>query len=107
MFKINKTEHFIAFVPDGRFRARKNGYLVGLRWQNCEVIAYPGNSYADYYRYETAAVKLWGPVRFAPLNLRRYYITEAREHGRLGTTWTYTMYLKTEKDYTLLTLGVE
>jgi hypothetical protein len=103
MRKLNKTEHHIAFVPDRRFRARKDGYLVGLRWKDCDT---GGDVYIDHLRYARSAAKLWGPA-YTPLKLRRYYITSDREHGRLGTTWTYTMYLKTEKDHTLLTLGVE
>ena len=106
MPELYKTEHHIAFVPDGRFKAKKNGYLVAVRWQGCKLLGYPGTIFGDYQRYAKAAVKLWGPA-YTPRELRRYYITQARNDGRLGRTWTYTMYLKSEMDLTILTLGVE
>ena len=105
MRELYKTEHHTAFVPDGRFNAGKNGYLVALRWWDCTA-SYQDGTHEDHLRYLRAAVKLWGPAYTHP-ELRRYYITSNREHGRLGTTWTYTMYLKSEMDLTLLTLGVE
>jgi hypothetical protein len=106
MRELYKTEHHIAFVPDGRFIAKKNGYLVAVRWQDCTLLGYPEHTFVDYQRYTKAAVKLWGPA-YTPVELRRYYITQARNDGRRGRYWTYTMYLKSEKDLTILTLGVE
>jgi hypothetical protein len=105
MIEIYKTQHHHVFSTDHRFKARQDGFLVGVRWNNCRLIARQDEAFDDHMRHIKAAEHLWGPW-YDPHKRPPYYVTEQLTRDKFWNYWTFTMYLKDQQHLTLLTLAM-
>jgi hypothetical protein len=96
MIELSKTKLHTVFVPDRRFRAYDLGYKLGIKWVNTEFL---GSEYREWIKYRDTAIRTWGYSS-------NRWMNQERRNVDINQTWNHTLFLRSDKDYTLLVLGL-